>query len=60
MKRTYATCPNCEARMNSSEDPCPECDHNGGDPGCQCQHCEYVYAAEREEAAQQDELQGGA
>ena len=33
-------CPNCESTMGAG-DPCPECDHNDGDPdGCECGYCE--------------------
>jgi hypothetical protein len=35
-----SACPNCESAMNCADDPCPECDHNGGDPGCECAYCE--------------------
>lgn len=53
INRIQATCPNCEARLRHRDDPCSECDHDGGDPGCMCQHCEYVYAAERKDFAQE-------
>lgn len=32
-------CPNCAAVMDDLE-PCPECDHDGGDPDCECDYCE--------------------
>lgn len=33
-------CPNCESAMSDPDDPCPECDHNGGDDWCECAFCE--------------------
>lgn len=39
------TCPNCGSLM-SEGDPCPECPHHDGDPGCDCAYCEQVWAEE--------------
>jgi hypothetical protein len=31
-------CPNCDAVMGV-EEGCPECEHDGGDPDCECAFC---------------------
>ncbi len=31
-------CPNCQSKMGEN-DPCPECDHDDGDPDCLCIYC---------------------
>lgn len=46
-------CPNCDAAMNCPDDPCPECSHNGGDSGCECQYCENSRVDETDEEEEQ-------
>lgn len=47
-------CPNCESAMSDPDDPCPECDHNGGDDWCECAFCE-EQRRRKEEIEQDDE-----